>query len=84
MLLINLLQPLLISDILDLCLSCINLTDKEISKQFYALIHKISLINILQKLSIFSLVSITPKVFKTFIYSKTSLRCFRRINRKTL
>uniref|UniRef100_A0A2S2R2K0 non-specific serine/threonine protein kinase n=1 Tax=Sipha flava TaxID=143950 RepID=A0A2S2R2K0_9HEMI len=48
-------KPLVIFDILDLCLSCFNLTEKKISKQFYALIHKIPLISILQNLSICAL-----------------------------
>jgi len=56
------LQPLIIVDILDLCLSCINLTEHEISKQFYALIHKISLITVLKNVSICSMVSITLEI----------------------
>ncbi|VVC40721.1 Hypothetical protein CINCED_3A013789 [Cinara cedri] len=48
-------KPLLVLDILNLCLSCINLTEKEISKRFYAIIHKISLITVIHNLSICSL-----------------------------
>ncbi|CAI6351779.1 unnamed protein product [Macrosiphum euphorbiae] len=48
-------KPFIVVDILDLCLSCINLTEHAISKQFYALIHKISLITVLHNVSICSL-----------------------------
>lgn len=59
-------QPNIVVDILDLCLSCINLTEKEKSKQFYSLIHKISLITVLQNLSVLSLVSIMSIIIFNF------------------
>lgn len=55
--LILLLQPLIVLDILNLCLSCINLTEKEIGEKFYAIIHKISLITVVHNMSFYSLVS---------------------------
>ncbi|XP_050421824.1 serine/threonine-protein kinase SMG1 [Adelges cooleyi] len=48
-------KPVLIVDILDLCLSCVNLIDAEVNKQFYGLIHKISLFTVVHSLSIWSM-----------------------------
>ncbi|XP_050541278.1 serine/threonine-protein kinase SMG1 [Daktulosphaira vitifoliae] len=48
-------KPILIFDILDLCLMCVNFIDNKVNKLYYELIHKISFVTVLQSLSTRSL-----------------------------